>query len=112
MKQMLERQNRFLTVSVLSVIVLIAAVTNWSNGRKHVECCNNPNLSTFCVMKTIFGLDTNSISSFTTPPLADAAVKKGLDWIEKAQSDKGGWGAGTHARQDILDPHAVPSDPA
>src|SRR5262245_50610549 len=112
MKQMLKRQKSFLSVSVLSVFVLVAVATNWNNERKHVESCNNPHLNHVCVMKTIFGLESNSASTFTTSDLADAAVKRGLSWIEKAQTNEGGWGAGTHARQDILDPHAVPSDPA
>ena len=86
MKQMLKRQNSFLSVSVLSVFVLVAVATSWNNERKHVESCNDPHMSNVCVMKTIFGLDTNLISTFTTPALADAAVKKGLDWIEKAQA--------------------------
>jgi hypothetical protein len=37
---------------------------------------------------------------------------KDWKWTNKAQSNDGGWGAGTHARQDVMDPHAVPSDPA
>ena len=32
--------------------------------------------------------------------------------MDKAQAPDGGWGAGTHTRQDIMDPHAVTSDPA
>jgi hypothetical protein len=36
----------------------------------------------------------------------------GLDWLTRAQHRDGGWGAGTHARQEIHDPHAVATDPA
>ena len=32
--------------------------------------------------------------------------------MSNAQANDGGWGAGTHNRQDIIDPHAVQSDPA
>lgn len=32
--------------------------------------------------------------------------------MARAQHNNGGWGAGSHARQDILDPHAVNADPA
>lgn len=37
---------------------------------------------------------------------------KSLDWLAKAQQPNGGYGAGTHSRQDIHDPHAVNTDPA
>ncbi|MFQ5572066.1 MAG: prenyltransferase/squalene oxidase repeat-containing protein [Rhodothermales bacterium] len=39
-------------------------------------------------------------------------VEKGLAWLAEAQLENGGWGAGTHTRQDIRDPHAVQTDPA
>lgn len=45
------------------------------------------------------------------PPLAPH-VERGLDWLAGAQQDDGGWGAGSHARQDVRDAHAVPTDPA
>lgn len=45
------------------------------------------------------------------PPLAPF-VEKGLDWLCGAQQEDGGWGAGSHARQEIRDAHAVPTDPA
>ena len=39
-------------------------------------------------------------------------VDKGLAWLIAAQHKDGGWGAGSHAHQDIRDPHAVVVDPA
>jgi hypothetical protein len=45
------------------------------------------------------------------PPLLPF-VEKGLDWLAGAQQDDGGWGAGSSARQDVRDAHAVPTDPA
>jgi hypothetical protein len=44
-------------------------------------------------------------------PLAPFA-ERALDWLAAAQSENGGWGAGSHSRQDIRDPHAVSVDPA
>ena len=39
-------------------------------------------------------------------------VSRGLKWLAEAQFDNGGWGAGSHSRQDIRDPNAVQIDPA
>ncbi|MBA4015981.1 MAG: hypothetical protein C0483_02210 [Pirellula sp.] len=39
-------------------------------------------------------------------------IDKGLVWLIDAQHKDGGWGAGSHAKQDIRDPHAVVVDPA
>lgn len=67
-------------------------------------------------MKTILGLDTSQdsrlISTFRTPEKVELSVKKALQWMRGAQGKDGGWGAGNHSRQDIMDPHAVQSDPA
>lgn len=45
------------------------------------------------------------------PPLP-ATVERALDWLAGAQQPDGGFGAGSHARQDVRDAHAVPTDPA
>lgn len=44
----------------------------------------------------------------TTPDF----VNKALDWLAKAQSDDGSWGAGSSSRQNVRDPHSVKGDPA
>jgi hypothetical protein len=41
-----------------------------------------------------------------------AFLEKGIDWLVAAQHEDGGWGAGSHAHQDVRDPRAVQSDPA
>ena len=118
MKFLFEKRNVLLSVSALAVAGLLATTTirNDKPEKKVVKCCNNPDLNHVCIMKTILGIDTSKegrlISTFQTPEIVEASIKKGLEWMEKAQSNDGGWGAGTHARQDIIDPHAVPSDPA
>src|SRR5262249_38086928 len=43
-------------------------------------------------------------------PLA-AFLEKGLGWLAEAQHPNGGWGGGSHAAQQIRDPHAVVTDP-
>lgn len=39
-------------------------------------------------------------------------VTKGVGWLIAAQHNDGGWGAGSHAHQDVKDPQAVTTDPA
>ena len=95
-------------------MLAIAGTHERAGQTKNVEHCIDASTNHVCIMKTILGLDTTGslINDFKTPEKVEAALKKGLDWIDKAQGNDGGWGAGTHSRQDILDPHAVPSDPA
>jgi len=66
-----------------------------------------------CVFKTAFegeGLDKGFY--YKIPGKVVSTMNKGLEWMEGAQSNDGGWGAGSHQRQNINDPHAVQSDPA
>jgi hypothetical protein len=44
-------------------------------------------------------------------PIAEFVIK-GVDWLVAAQHENGGWGAGTHANQQLRDPHKVQLDPA
>ncbi len=66
-----------------------------------------------CVFKTFYegeGLDPNF--TVKTPAEVISSESKAYDWMISAQNNDGGFSAGTHARQDIMDPHATPSDPA
>lgn len=66
-----------------------------------------------CVFRTVYegeGLDTSFI--LRTPDQVFRSEERGLEWLVKAQAGDGGFGAGSHARQDVMDPHAVQSDPA
>lgn len=66
-----------------------------------------------CVFRTVMGEESAAGSgSYKTPEHVQRAVNQGLEWIVGAQHNNGGWGAGSHSRQDVRDPHAVPSDPA
>lgn len=66
-----------------------------------------------CVFRTVMG-EESSDSNFIykTPEKVRRAADRGLDWIVRAQNKNGGWGAGSHQQQDVLDPHAVAADPA
>ncbi len=67
-----------------------------------------------CVYRTLMGEDESPEGSvdYFTPENAENAIHSGLAWVIKAQHPGGGWGSGTHARQDVMDPHAVQPDPA
>ena len=114
----LKNYSGFLSIAVLGVALTLVVLprNNVASRRNGAVCCNNPQLNHVCIMKTIFGLDAPAnqfaFSSTLDGSAVDISIKKGLAWIKTAQGTDGGWGAGTHARQDLLDPLAVQSDPA
>lgn len=66
-----------------------------------------------CVFRTMMGEESSeNYAQYKTPEKVQVAVDRGLTWIARAQNQNGGWGAGSHSRQDIVDPHAVHADPA
>jgi len=66
-----------------------------------------------CVFRTTMGEESSEGHSiYKTPENVEKSVKKGLTFLMQAQQNNGGWGAGLHSRQDVVDPHAVSTDPA
>lgn len=66
-----------------------------------------------CVFRTVMGEEASDNSiQYYTPENAERAIDGGIHWVVKAQLPSGGWGSGTHHRQDVMDPHAVQPDPA
>lgn len=66
-----------------------------------------------CVFKTMLGLESyDTALVIHNRALVESSIRKGLVWMAAAQADNGGWGAGSHSRQDVRDPHAVDTDPA
>lgn len=66
-----------------------------------------------CVFKTVYegeGLDPSFV--LATPESVERSEHRAMEWLVKAQANNGGFGCGSHARQDIMDPHAVSTDPA
>jgi hypothetical protein len=47
-----------------------------------------------------------------TDPSKTTWDQSAINWLLEAQSPNGGWGAGSHAYQNITDPHLVQTDPA
>jgi hypothetical protein len=119
MKQIFGKRNAMLSASALAVAILFATVTGsfkHKPGICTIQSCTNPEYSHICVMKTIFGLENEALpvdpASFTGSEAVEASLKKGLSWLKNAQNKDGGWGAGSHYKQNVMDPHAVSSDPA
>lgn len=66
-----------------------------------------------CVFMTTMGeQSSDNYAKYKSDDNLMLSVRDGLSWLSQAQLPNGGYGAGSHARQDIRDPHAVPADPA
>ncbi|MBL6445573.1 hypothetical protein JMN32_04590 [Fulvivirga sp. 29W222] len=66
-----------------------------------------------CVFRTLFGEESSSQGYITnTDTNIELSIDKGLAWMAAAELSNGGWGAGSHYSQGIMDPHAVSADPA
>lgn len=66
-----------------------------------------------CVFRTVMGEESSDDHLlYNTPENVVRSINRGLNWLVQAQHESGGWGAGSHSRQHIMDPHAVQTDPA
>lgn len=105
-------EKKWIPLSVLAGTTVLAAVclTAFIPNKTHHVLRPIPK---GCVFRTVMGEESSdSMFIFKTPERVTHAVNRGLDWLVRAQHPQGGWGAGSHYRQDILDPHAVQPDPA
>src|SRR5688572_12774353 len=100
-----------LTLLALGVILLFGfTVRNAGTPKKKAAPFVPPK---GCVFRTIMGEESSAMfSAYKTPEKVQLSIDRGLSWIASAQNKNGGWGAGSHSRQDIIDPHAVEADPA
>lgn len=113
---MIQRSKPIVLLLVCTVFVcvaLVAFVPRYENNKpvKATIACATPEKA--CVFLTLTGLapfDTSQV--MVNSKLIDASLRSGLNWLMQAQQQNGGWGAGTHERQNVLDPHAVQADPA
>lgn len=95
----------------LGTALLLAAFTNNKKVAVATTACAPEEKA--CIFKTFLGLESfDTALVIRNRALVESSISKGLDWIAEAQAGNGGWGAGSHARQDVRDPHAVQTDPA
>jgi len=66
-----------------------------------------------CVFMTVMGEQSSQDNAqYKTDENIQLSVRDGLSWLAAAQLSNGGYGAGSHSAQQLMDPHAVPADPA
>jgi len=66
-----------------------------------------------CVFMTTMGEQSSKgFEVYKTDENIQLSVRDGLSWLSTAQAANGGYGAGSHSAQNIMDPHAVKTDPA
>lgn len=66
-----------------------------------------------CVFNSMMGIEnTENYKVHKTPEKVAHSIDEALAWMSMAQHTDGGWGAGSHYRQGVMDPHAVEPDPA
>jgi hypothetical protein len=66
-----------------------------------------------CVFNSMMGIEnTEDYAKHKTPEKVVKSIDEALAWMSMAQHNDGGWGAGSHYRQGVMDPHAVEPDPA
>ena len=95
----------------LGTAMLLAAFTSHKTAVAEIAPCPLPEKA--CIFKTFLGLEAFDTTGMThNSALIESSISRGLTWIAEAQANNGGWGAGSHQRQDVRDPHAVSTDPA
>lgn len=66
-----------------------------------------------CVFMTTMGEQSSEgFDIYKTDENVNLSVRDGLSWLAEAQLPNGGYGAGSHAHQEQMDPHSVQADPA
>ena len=102
--------NVITAVTVATIFLGGFTYQEWRDSR--VKLVQSPRVDG-CVFKTVMGEDVlRKVAESETPQDQTPSVKRALEWLVKAQQADGGWGAGSHARQDVIDPHSVPTDAA
>ncbi len=100
-------------LALLAVSSLILLSFSFRKEAKHKHRSTYRSIPKGCVFRTLMGEESSDSSFiFKSDEKILGTLQRGLEWIARAQNSNGGWGAGTHSRQDIMDPHAVQSDPA
>lgn len=101
-------------LAIVMSLVVLAGMASLSFTHSHTTTSSEESCAPKgCVFLTLMG-EESADSSFVYKSTEHVlfSTQSGLDWLMRAQQTNGGWGAGSHAMQHVLDPHAVPTDPA
>lgn len=101
------------SLALLGLCAIPAALLSFRGAP--ATCCLEHQKETAkgCVFKTVYegeGLDSAFV--LKAPAEVLASENRAYDWMVAAQNSDGGFAAGQHARQDMMDPHGAASDPA
>ncbi|HEV8512182.1 MAG TPA: prenyltransferase/squalene oxidase repeat-containing protein [Cyclobacteriaceae bacterium] len=100
-------------IGLLAISVFIFSSFSSTKKNKATYRTTYRSIPRGCVFLTLMGEESSAGSfAYKTPEKVVASIEKGLTWIVRAQHPSGGWGAGSHSRQDVMDPHVVQPDPA
>ncbi|HXA02275.1 MAG TPA: hypothetical protein VNW99_09825, partial [Cytophagaceae bacterium] len=99
---------------IITCIVIFSVTTAFLiKDEKHISRKSQRGaISKGCVFLTLFRQEADSAFVYSTPVEIISSMDKGLVWLVNAQQANGGWGAGSHSSQHIMDPHSVKADPA
>ena len=106
------KSQHFIWVIPIALLASIPVMTD-SKSNPELIAVRDVTPEKGCVYMTLMGEQSSEgYDVYKYDQNVQLAVRDGLGWLADAQLPNGGYGAGTHARQDIMDPHAVKADPA
>ncbi len=105
--------KRPIRTTVFVFLILVVAFSFSTLTKQNQSRAANNTDAKGCVFLTVMGREkTGNDFIYNTPAKVTTSIDSGLAWLAKAQQSNGGWGSGSHSHQDIMDPHAVKTDPA
>lgn len=103
------KKSGYLFVAVLILVAgLSGAIAHFATQKYHPQTPK----SQFTPKFTSTDFTAESYSDLKDVKPLPAYLQSSIGWLAKAQLPNGGFGAGFHAHQDVIDPHAVQADPA
>ncbi len=105
---------------IATCVIFILAGAGWITAKQYfshtaikVETVDGETRIEGCVFKTAFeGEGVGNSKPHPSPAKVVRSIDEGLEFLADAQAPDGGYGAGLHSAQGIMDPHAVKTDPA
>jgi hypothetical protein len=104
----MKKTNVVFVLALIGVAALSGAVAHFATQKYHPQAPKTALNAKF----TSTDFTATSYTEIKDAKPIPEYLGKSMEWLVKAQLPSGGFGAGTHARQDIQDPQAVAADPA